>query len=156
VQKNLLTLIILLTFIFLNENVQPQSAGKLRGLVTDSTNGEALAFCNVYIDELKTGASTNERGYFVLNSLPLNKDITLLVSFVGYTSKKINITLSSSQLKDILIQLSPSSVQLQAIEKIGEKIIEKNSTDIGLERISIKQIENLPKGVETDVMRSLQ
>lgn len=133
-----------------------QDIGRLRGLVTDSTSGEALAFCNIYIEELKTGASTNERGYFLLNSLPLNREITLIVSFVGYHTKNITILCNSSQLQDVNIPLNPSSVELQAIEKIGEKIVENNSTDLGLERISVRQIENLPKGVETDVMRSLQ
>ncbi len=59
-------------------------------------------------------------------------------------------------MNDIEVKLKPLSIELQTIEKIGEKIIQKNSTDIGLERISIRQVENLPKGVETDVMRSLQ
>ena len=49
-----------------------------------------------------------------------------------------------------------SALEFQTIEKIGEKIIEKNETDIGLERISIKELEYMPKGVETDVFRSLQ
>jgi hypothetical protein len=54
------------------------------------------------------------------------------------------------------INLNPESLELQAVEKIGEKIIEKNSTDIGLQKLTLRQLEVLPKGVETDVLRSLQ
>lgn len=133
-----------------------QQFGKLRGIVTDSTNGEALAFCNVYVQELKTGASTNERGLFVINSLPANQKYTIVISYVGYETKTDLIQILPDKVNDIDIKLKPLSIELQAIEKIGEKTVEKNSTDIGLERISIRQIENLPKSVETDVMRSLQ
>ena len=140
-------------------NLQQTSAqqfGKLRGIVTDSTNGEALAYCNVFVQELNTGASTNERGLFIINSLPANKKYTIVSSYVGYETKRFSVEIFPDRVNDIEIKLKPLSIELQTIEKVGAKIIEKNSTDIGLERISIRQIENLPKSVETDVMRSLQ
>src|SRR5690606_13672240 len=142
--------------LLLSFNANAQEFGKLRGVVTDSTNGEALAFCNVYINELKTGASTNERGLFLINSIPANKKYTVVVSYVGYDTKILVAEIKPNKVNDVEVKLRPLSIELQAVEKIGEKIIEKNTTDIGLERISIRQVENLPKGVETDVMRSLQ
>ena len=48
------------------------------------------------------------------------------------------------------------SVELQTIEKVGEKIVRENQIDISLDRISVRQIEVLPKGVETDIFRTLQ
>lgn len=149
-------LIIITSIIFFNQVISSQDFGKLRGVVIDSSNGEALAFCNVIIEELKIGASTNERGIFLINSVPTNKYFKLTASYVGYESKSIEIKVQSQKVTDIEINLKPLSIQLQAIEKIGEKVIEKNSTDLGLERISIRQVENLPKGVETDLIRSLQ
>lgn len=155
--KFLLSIQINLFFILLlSLNTNAQEFGKLRGVVTDSTNGEALAFCNVYVNELKTGASTNERGLFLINSIPANKKYTVVVSYVGYDTKILVAEIKPDKVNDVEVKLKPLSIELQAVEKIGEKIIEKNTTDIGLERISIRQVENLPKGVETDVMRSLQ
>ncbi|MEE9431864.1 MAG: TonB-dependent receptor, partial [Melioribacteraceae bacterium] len=57
---------------------------------------------------------------------------------------------------NIKVQLEPNSFELQTIEKIGKKYEERNEPNIGLQRITIKQLEALPKGVETDVFRSLQ
>ncbi len=153
--STLFILIFVLNSVF-QQQTSAQQFGKLRGVVTDSSNGEALVYCNVYIQELKTGASTNERGLFLINSIPANIFYTVIVSYVGYESKILSIQILPDKLKDISIRLKPLNIELQPIEKIGEKIIQKNSTDIGLERISIRQVENLPKGVETDVMRSLQ
>ncbi len=133
-----------------------QTSGRLRGMVTDSTSGEALAYGNVFIKELKIGASTDDRGYYYIASIPANKSYTLLVSYVGYVSKSIHVLISPNKITNVNVSLLPSSIELQTVEKVGEKVIEKNETNIGLQRIAIKDLEALPKGVETDVFRSLQ
>ncbi|RKY92198.1 MAG: hypothetical protein DRQ01_06610, partial [Ignavibacteriae bacterium] len=133
-----------------------QEYGKLRGFVTDSTNGEALAFGNVLIENLNIGASTNKHGMFLINKIPANRTHKVTVSYVGYKTKYISIFIKSGEMAEIDIALTPLSIELQTIEKIGEKIIEKNATDISLERISIKQVEILPKGVESDLFKAIQ
>jgi len=130
--------------------------GTLRGLVVDSTNGEVLAYCNVIIKELNIGASTDVRGYFRIPSIPEGKNYTLLVSYVGYKSQNIKFIIKPDQIIDIKVELSPLTIELKSVEKTGDRIIEKNATDIGLQRISMKEIENIPQGVETDIFRSLQ
>ncbi|HKJ80625.1 MAG TPA: hypothetical protein VJ954_01275, partial [Ignavibacteriaceae bacterium] len=81
---------------------------------------------------------------------------TLLVSYVGYQSKQIYFSVKNDELIEIKIELSPKTVELREVEKTGQRIIEKNATDIGLHRMTIKDIENIPKGVESDLFRSLQ
>jgi len=156
VQKFYFSLFILLNIFLAGQVTFPQSFGKLRGIVTDSTNGEALTFCNVYIEELKTGVATDKRGMFLINRIPLNRQFTVAVSYLGYETKSIPVLFHNAELLDVDIKLKPLSIELNAVEKIGEKYSEKNVTDLGLEKISIKQLEVLPKGVETDVLRSLQ
>lgn len=136
--------------------VQAQSTGRLRGFITDADNGEALAYGNVFLEELQRGASTNERGYYYLSNIPANKTYTLVVSYIGYEKKKISVRILPNKITEVNVELLSGGLELQTVEKIGKKIIEKNETDIGLQRISIKDLEILPKGVETDVFRSLQ
>ena len=133
-----------------------QNIGTLRGIVKDSTNGEALAYGNVLIQELNVGASTDERGFFIITSIPANKTYTVIFSYVGYESKKIPLFFTRNRILDVDIELSPSSLELQAIEKIGRKFGDENATDISVKTLSVKELEVLPKGVETDIMRSLQ
>lgn len=146
--------VFLLLFVCLS--LSAQQTGRLRGIVSDSTSGEFLPYANVYIDELQTGASTDERGLYLINQIPANKNYLVKVSFVGYQTKTVNIFIAPGKITQLDIKLSPEGVELGAIEKIGERIIQKNQTDIGLERISVKTLQSLPKGVETDVLRSLQ
>lgn len=133
-----------------------QDYGRLRGVVTDSTSGEFLPYANIYIDELQTGASTDERGLYLINQIPSGKTYQVKVSFVGYQTKVLDVYVSPNKITQLDIALLPSGIELESIEKIGEKIIQDNTTDIGLQRISVKTLQALPKGVETDVLRSLQ
>ena len=148
--------VVLLIILSFSQFSNAQQFGKLRGVVTDSSNGEVLVYCNVFINEINTGASTDQRGMFIINGVPANQEFEAIVSYVGYKTKSIKFAVNSNQIKDTTIALQPISLELNPIEKIGERVVEKNVTDLGLEKISIKQLETLPKGVETDVMRSLQ
>ena len=133
-----------------------QAVGGLRGIVTDSTSGDVLAFANVFIQELKTGGATDSHGYFFINSIPANQTYNVLVSFIGYKTKKYKIKILPNKTTYLAVKLALINLQIGTVEKIGEKVIEKNSTDLGLERINMKQLEIQPKGVETDILRSLQ
>lgn len=135
---------------------QQPSTGTLRGVVSDSTSGEALAYCNIYIEELEMGASTDSRGYFLVSSIPANRTYTLRISYVGYVTKEVKIFVARRRITHIPIMLSPTSIELQTVEKVGVKVAEANATDVSLSRISARDIEMLPKGVETDIFRALQ
>lgn len=156
VMKNIRISLLTIFIILFTSGALPQEFGRLRGIVTDSTSGETLAFCNVYIKELNTGASTNDRGLYLINSIPGNLEYTVTVSYVGYKTHQVTVFIKAGQLNTADIKLIPLSIELQTIEKVGARMVEKNTTDLGLERISIRQLEVLPKGVETDVMRALQ
>ena len=142
--------------LLLASSIFSQGIGTLRGVISDSTNGEALAFGNILIKELGTGASTDSKGYFIITSLPVNRNYTAIVSYIGYQRKSIDFMVLPGKVTHIDIQLSPSGVELAEVQKVGKRVVEKNETDIGLQRIAIRELEALPKGVETDIFRSLQ
>ncbi len=134
----------------------PQAKGTLRGTITDSKTGEALLYANVLIKELQHGASTNDNGYFIFTSLPANQTYTLVGSYVGYEEKEIRVLVSANRVTELNIALNPSSYELQTVEKVGHKQMETNATDVGLRVITMKELESMPQGVETDLFRSLQ
>jgi hypothetical protein len=142
-------------FLIFSSIILSQSSGQLRGIVTDSLSSESLLFANVLIKELNIGTSTDEHGYYFIPSLPANNNYSLVVSYVGYSTKTLSIVIVPNKITEVNIKLSPINVELQTIETIGQSIVEKNAPDIGLQKISIKELQSLPKGVETDVFRSL-
>lgn len=133
-----------------------QNRGMLRGFVADSTSGEALPYANIYIPEINRGSSTDYRGYFVMASLPHDKPLTIRISYIGYETKEYFMYVEPYVVTDLRVLLASTGVQLQTIEKIGEKVAKENATDLSLQKLAIRDIENLPKGVELDIFRALQ
>ena len=156
----LLKLVMVIFFLLLiqsvNSSVFCQRRGTLRGVVSDSSNGEALAFGNIYIKELNIGASTDIHGYYVITSIPAGKTYTAIVSFIGYRRKEIDFVIQPGRVTELNVELSTTSVELEAVQKVANYEVEKNETDVGLQRITTVELESLPKGVETDILRSLQ
>ena len=140
---------------FCNSEVHAQGPGTLRGIVTDSSTAEVLAYVNVYVKEIGSGASTDLKGYFTITGLAPG-NYTLVVSYIGYQSKVIQATVQSNKVTRVDVQLSQGSVVLQTIEKVGESTVAPNATEISIQRFTIKELESMPQGVETDVLRSLQ
>lgn len=136
--------------------VSAQNRGILRGVVTDSTSGEALPYANIFLSEANRGATSDLRGYFVFASLAANQVYHVAISYVGYQSKNFIIRIEPYKVTDIKIKLVPASIELKTIEKIGERVSKENATDISLKRIALKDLETLPKGVELDIFRALQ
>ncbi len=153
--KKLLILIILYSF-SLPYLLHGQNTGKLRGFLRDKENGEALAFANVYIKEISRGASTSEKGFYFITSIPGGKEYTVVYSYLGYETKEIKIFIPNNKIVQYDVELAHSSIELETVTKIGKKTIEENETDIGLQRISMRQLQELPRGVETDIFRSIQ
>lgn len=148
-------LIALLILIGLSKT-EAQKIGTLRGSVTDTLSGEALPFANILLKGTNIGASADLKGNFTIPGIPSEKTYTALVSYLSYSPKEIQIQIFEDQITQLRIELAPSAIRLEAVEKIGQKYDRPNETDIGLQKLTIREIEYLPQGVETDIFRSLQ
>ena len=146
----------MIIFVFTSQETYGQDLGSLRGVVVDSTNGEALAFSSAYIPELKRGMTTDARGIFLFTGVPANKRFTVIISYVGFKTKKQFFVAAPNKMTQLKIQLASSNINIREVEVEGERVKRENATDISLQKISARQLEALPKSVETDVLRSLQ
>jgi len=133
-----------------------QNFGTLRGNVTDSLSGESLPFANILIEGTFLGASADLKGNYIITGIPSEKNYRVKITYLGYKTKFEKIFIATDQITQLRVALSPEIIRLQTIEKIGDKYDKPNETDLGLQRISIREIEYLPQGVETDIFRSLQ
>jgi len=145
-----------LLLIFFTISINAQDYGTLRGFVTDSLSSEALVYANAYIKELGKGANTDARGYFIIPSIPANKNFILTISYVGYKTKNIIIRVTKEKVTQYNISLQSEGIQLNTITQVGERYKEKNETNISVQRIAARELELMPKGVETDVFRSIK
>ncbi|MBI2418372.1 MAG: TonB-dependent receptor [Ignavibacteriales bacterium] len=146
-----------LLLVLLSSGVQyAQETGNLNGYMRDSLSGEAIPFGTVYIKDIKRGNKTNSHGFFSVNGIPTGKDYIITASCLGYKTKQINFQAEKGKTLKLDIKLVPTVLEMRKIEKIGERTVEKNAPDLGTIHLNVKGMELLPKGVEFDVLRSLQ
>lgn len=133
---------------------QQQAAASISGYVTDGETGETLISANVGLLESGKGTATNTLGYFSIPSLKAGS-YTLVCSYVGYTTRRYDITLEPGQNFRLDIELSPENIRLDEIEvrSMAEMEGQKN---IGTAQIQTELIKELPSVFEADVFRSIQ
>ncbi|MDQ7818063.1 MAG: TonB-dependent receptor [Melioribacteraceae bacterium] len=151
--KKYITSVIL--FFLISAPLSAQEKGTIRGIVKDSLNSESLPFANVIIRELSTGASTNNRGYFIIPSLPVSDKYNVVVSYIGYKTKSVDVKVDAQKITELEIFLTPSTVEIGVVEKIEYLTPEENIPDLGKTILTVKRLEVIPKGVETDLLRAL-
>ncbi|MEA3461550.1 MAG: carboxypeptidase-like regulatory domain-containing protein, partial [Bacteroidota bacterium] len=124
------------------------------GYVRDAATGEALIAANVIIEELGTGTSTNEYGFYALSLEPGRYN--LIYSYVGYATVSRTIVLSDDmvlnmELEELLQQLEEVTISSQ-----------RNNTNIteletGSTRLPIQSIRKIPALLgEIDVIKAIQ
>ena len=100
-------MILLLTLAVNAQNVTVQ------GKVTDASNGEPIPGANVIVKGTTTGTVTNGDGEFTFSVTSL--EVTLQVSFIGYTTQEIPLQGRSS----VNVALEPETTQLDEIIAVG-------------------------------------
>ncbi|WNH11725.1 TonB-dependent receptor [Thalassobellus suaedae] len=121
----------------------------IKGNIIDTNTGEGLAFVNIYFTGLEKGTSTNENGDFLIDNLP-SGNYNMLVSFIGYKTKSINVTIPNSE--NLSIRLEPSAIEMEGIiiSTPFHKLQSENVMKV--EQVSVKDLNakgalNLSEGI---------
>jgi Carboxypeptidase regulatory-like domain/TonB-dependent Receptor Plug Domain len=148
--------VIVLLLLILPDTSPGQNIGTLRGFLTDSLSGEVLPYGNIFIKELNEGSATDNKGYYLFPGLPAPGSYTVTASFVGYEAKEFEVRIHVNQATLLNIQLNPVSFELQTVEKIAQRKGGDEKPNIGVHTYTVKELEIIPQGVETDILRSIQ
>lgn len=95
-------------------------AGHLIGQVRDAKTSEPLPFANVFLNNTTLGTVTNVDGEFDFKIKELG-DYELVVSFVGYETHKVKVTVGEDKNDLGIIKLVPSEIQLGVVEVSGTR-----------------------------------
>lgn len=148
--KRLLFLIILIFSLSLHAFSQKRYT--ISGYVREANSRELLPGVNIYIPVLKTGAITNNYGFYSL-SLPQG-NYELVYSFVGYNPEVKTVTLDSN----LFIDVELTGVMLQEVvisSDRGTRLSESN--EISMITLPVQQIKQIPALLgEKDVFKALQ
>jgi len=99
-----------------------QGTGTVAGTVLDSTTTETLPGVNVVIQELDIGAATGANGKFRITGVPAGEH-TLVASFVGYSRKRIPITVQAGGTINVKIRMAPQAIGMEqmVVTALGEE-----------------------------------
>jgi CarboxypepD_reg-like domain/TonB-dependent Receptor Plug Domain len=87
----------------------------VQGKVTDANTSEAMPFANVYISNSTIATQTDEKGNYQLYNIP-DGNVTLVVSYVGYTLFQKSLSLNAGQTLNLNVQIVQSGNILSEIE----------------------------------------
>ncbi|HCC70696.1 MAG TPA: hypothetical protein DEQ09_06035 [Bacteroidales bacterium] len=126
----------------------------ISGKITDMETGEDLIGVSVLIPALVKGVATNSYGFYSL-SLP-EGTYTITYSYMGYEPVKRELYLIKNQV--INIEMKPAVMGIDEVTVSSERDDRKiSSTGLGIEKISMKNIEPLPVIFgEKDILKTIQ
>jgi len=123
--------------------------------VVRGADGTALPGASVAVPALALGTATEADGHYRL-SLPEGEQ-RVVVSFVGYTTQTLTLSLHHDQQRNVTLAASTSElgeVVVQGQQTLREKL---QSTQMGVEHLSIREAKLLPALFgEVDILKTLQ
>ncbi len=133
-----------------------QNTGSIKGFVYDKSNGEPIIFTNVYLYKTTYGSSTDVNGYFIITKVPAG-DYTLVVTYLGYDTINIPITLEPGAVISKQLYMQESAINLQTINISAEYQEARTETKTSVVKITPKDINQIPSiGGQPDLAQYLQ
>ncbi len=143
--KALITLLL-----FISINTLGQKTAFIFGNITDK-NHKAVELVNVSAFGYSGGTTTDKNGYYEL-TIPADKEISLIISCVGYKTERLNILLHHGTKKEINKILLISTTELPDFEIKDNRIRKTNLTRIDPKEATF--IPTISGGIE-DLIKTL-
>jgi len=130
----------------------------ISGYLTDASNGEALLYANVYLQNTTTGVNTNEYGFYSID-IPAGEKVTLVYSYVGYQSLEKIFQQKKSSIENIALETTGTDLaEVEVVatrEESGKEEIK--STQTSTIHIPLEQVRTIPSlGGEVDIIKVVQ
>ncbi len=123
----------------------------LTGVVTDASDGEGIPSVVVYVDKLKSGAMTNNVGFYSI-ALPPGQ-YRIEYRMIGMKPASRNVLIYSDGSLDVSLTESPSQLNEVIVSANRENNV--RNTRIGIEKINVKMLKQIPLGLgEADLLKS--
>jgi hypothetical protein len=130
--------------------------GSINGYVRDLSNGEPLAYANVYLEGTSIGAASNDRGYYYISNVPAGKH-ELVVSFIGFGTARRRVEVGSGTTTTADVNLDPGAVKVDEVIVSAERARFEREVELSVTRLDTRQLLTIPKvGGEMDLFRAIQ
>jgi len=122
----------------------------IRGRITEQQTGVPVIGATMYLEELKSGTATDQNGFLSFVLKPGN--YTAVFNCMGLEKKKYRLEVLSDG--DFRIEMKKTVIQMKEVVVFGDQQMNIRLADPGLEKISIKSINEIPTMMgERDILR---
>ena len=154
-------LLIISLLLFFSSFISAQNeSGKIQGVITDSSSGDALFGANVFLKGTSLGAATNMAGKYVITNVGAGT-YTLTVRYIGYKTQETQIEVVGGRTTEINMSLSPEVLEGQEVqitaqaqgqrEAINQQLTSNTITNV----VSSEKIRELPDNDAATVLSRL-
>jgi hypothetical protein len=130
--------------------------GNIRGFVYEKESGEPVIFCNVFLKGTTVGAATDINGMYNISKVNTGA-YKLVVTYIGYDTTEINISVEKGRILTKNIEIKRSSVKLNEVRISAERQAMKTEVKAAAIKISKQDLEMIPTiGGEPDLAQYMQ
>ncbi|MCF7803786.1 MAG: TonB-dependent receptor [Candidatus Marinimicrobia bacterium] len=130
-------------------------AATLSGFVKDAETTDPLTYANVVLRGTERGATTDQRGYFIIHQVPAG-EYTLSVSYIGYAAEDTTIQVQDGQNIRVDFSLMPQNIQGEEVVVTANRRRFEQMVETSTINLTPRELEIVPAFVEADIFRSIQ
>lgn len=150
-KQNYISLVSLALILLLPAFMMAQ--GSVKGIITDGVNGEPLIGATVVVQGTTKGSVTDFDGNYEITGITAGS-YKLLVSYTGYASQTIEVTIANGQTATADFALSSSATDLDLVVVTGTGgPVEKKKIGNSIGTIDTKKLEELPINSFSDILQ---
>ena len=127
----------------------------IRGFVYNKSNGEPVAFSNVYLKGTTIGTSTDLNGYFSINKITPGS-YTLLVTNLEFDTISEKITIKAGEILNKKFFSEKGGIVLNSVDVTAEQLEKIETPNVAVQKIDPVAINKLPSVGEPDLAQYLQ
>lgn len=122
----------------------------IRGRITEEEGGEPVVGGTMYLEELKSGASSDLEGFITMVLKP--GVYTAVFVSMGLETKKVQLVVNGSG--DFRIEMRKTVIQMAEVVVYGDRQMNVRTKDPGLEKISARMLKEIPMLMgERDILK---
>jgi hypothetical protein len=127
----------------------------IRGTVTDSSNGERVAYATVLIEGTSKGAATNTSGFYLIPNVEPGA-YTLVVSCVGFLKHSERVSVGFGEPLLLNIRLSPEPIKVSETVVTGRVTRDVSDVQTSIHTMDQKEIQAVPVSAMPDIFHAIQ
>ncbi|MGD8779040.1 MAG: TonB-dependent receptor [Ignavibacteria bacterium] len=129
--------------------VAQNGAGRIQGVVRDTTTGDDLFGANIYLRGTSMGAASDMEGRYLIPGVPVGT-YTLVARYIGYEQKEITIEVQANKTLQVDVFLLTEAIEGEEIVVTGqaqgqrEAINQQLTSNTIINVVSAEKIHQLP------------